>query len=252
MVESSRSSTWVSALRCSLSETRSTDIASRRRSPPHAAVTLSAAGCISHTVAGNPTTASPTTTSVALPQAELLHDFAAEQAPDGRLQRGVLLPASSADGPHPWRSLGIGTCVATDGAASKVAAFAFMPPTGARGKRSPTESQCGHPARPNGLETDRTEALITRTPPAVAARPTVKGVSDAGTSYYTFSYQGPGRARLCRKVGWRPGSTKGVGLPQSAQADKFSPGARAYLMTETSVDPFFTIHRIGHADTRHR
>jgi hypothetical protein len=45
-------------------------------------VAISAAGCsISHTVAGKPTTASPTTTSVTLPQSELLHDFVAEQDP---------------------------------------------------------------------------------------------------------------------------------------------------------------------------
>ena len=207
-------------------------------------VTLSAAGCISHTVAGNPTTASPTTTSVALPQAELLHDFAAEQDPMGVFKEGFYYllrqPMAASVAITGYRHQ-----VATDGATSKVAAFAFMPPTGAW-QQIPDRELVWSPSQAKWVETDRTEAL---SPGPAGSRgwPTVKGVSDAGTSYYTFSYQDLGGRAL--SDGLEAGFDEGVGLPQSAQAGKFSPGARAYLMTETSVDPFFTIHRIKHADT---
>jgi len=207
-------------------------------------VTLSAAGCISHTVAGNPTTASPTTMSVTLPQAELLHDFAAEQDPMGVFKEGFYYllrqPMATSVAITGYRHQ-----VATDGAASKVAAFAFMPPTGAW-QEIPDRELVWSPGQAKWVETDRTEAL---SPGPAGSRgwPTVKGVSDAGTSYYTFSYQDLGGRALSE--GLEAGFDEGVGLPQSAQAGKFSPGARAYLMTETSVDPFFTIHRIKHADT---
>ncbi len=207
-------------------------------------VTLSAAGCITHTVAGNPTTTSPTTTSVALPQAELLRDFAAEQDPMGVFKEGFYYllrqPMATSVAITGYRHQ-----VATDGATSKVAAFAFMPPTGAW-QQIPDQELVWSPSQAKWVETDRTEAL---SPGPAGSRgwPTVKGVSDAGTSYYTFSYQDLGGRAL--SDGLEAGFDEGVGLPQSAQAGKFSPGARAYLMTETSVDPFFTIHRVKHADT---
>ena len=93
-------------------------------------VTISAAGCISHTVAGKPTAASPTTTSVTLPQAELLRDFTAEHDPMGVFQEGFYYllrqPMATSVAITGYRHQ-----VATDGATSKVAAFAFIPPTGA-------------------------------------------------------------------------------------------------------------------------
>jgi hypothetical protein len=207
-------------------------------------VTLSAAGCISHTVAGNPTTASPTAMSVTLPQAELLRDFAAEQDPMSVFKDGFYYllrqPMATSVAITGYRHQ-----VATDGATSKVAAFAFMPPTGAW-QQIPDRELVWSPSQAKWVETDRTEAL---SPGPAGSRgwPTVKGVSDAGTSYYTFSYQDLGGRAL--SDGLEAGFDEGVGLPQSAQAGKFTPGARAYLMTETSVDPFFTIHRVKHADT---
>jgi hypothetical protein len=242
MVESSRSST---GKRPSLLIERNRVYRHRIKATIAAAsvVTLSAAGCISHTVAGNPTTASPNT-SVKLPQAELLHDFAAEQDPMSVFKEGFYYllrqPMATSVAITGYRHQ-----VATDGATSKVALFAFVPPTGAW-QEIPERELVWSPSQAKWVETDRAEAL---SPGPAGSRgwPTVKGVSDAGTSYYTFSYQDLGGRAL--SDGLEAGFDEGVGLPQSAQAAKFSPGARAYLMTETSVEPFFTIHRVKHADT---
>ena len=206
-------------------------------------ISLSAAGCISHTVAGTPTTASPTTT-LTLPQAELLHDFAAEQDPMDVFKEGFYYllrqPMATSVAITGYRHQ-----VAADGATSKVALFAFVPPTGAW-QQIPERELVWSPSQAKWMETDRTETL---SPGPAGSRgwPTVKGVSDAGTSYYTFSYQDLSGKAL--PDGLEAGFDEGVGLPQSAQTGKFSSGARAYLMTETSVDPFFTIHRVKHADT---
>lgn len=204
-------------------------------------VTLSSAGCISHTVAGRPL-ASPTT--IRLPQAELLHDFTAEQDPMGVFKEGFYYllrqPMATSVAITGYRQQ-----VATDGATSKVAAFAFIPPTGAW-QQIPDREIVWSPTQSKWIETDRTEAL---SPGPAGSRgwPTVKAVSDFGTTYYTLSYRGLGGRAL--SDGLEAGFDEGVGLPQSAQDGKFSPGARAYLLTQTSVDPFYTIHRVKHADT---
>jgi hypothetical protein len=206
-------------------------------------ISLSAAGCISHTVAGNPTTTGPTTT-LTLPQAELLHDFAAEQDPMDVFKEGFYYllrqPMATSVAITGYRHQ-----VAADGATSKVALFAFVPPTGAW-QQIPERELVWSPSQAKWMETDPTETLSPG-PPGSRGWPTVKGVSDAGTSYYTFSYEDLSGKAL--PDGLEAGFDEGVGLPQSAQTGKFSSGARAYLMTETSVDPFFTIHRLKHADT---
>jgi hypothetical protein len=46
------------------------------------------------------------------------------------------------------------------------------------------------------------------------------------------------------------GFAEGGSLPVSAQIAKFSPGAVGYVQTETSVDPFDTIHRVKNANTK--
>ena len=120
-------------------------------------VTLSAAGCISHTVAGKPTAASPTTTSVTLPQAELLRDFTAEHDPMGVFQEGFYYllrqPMATSVAITGYRHQ-----VATDGATSKVAAFAFIPPTGAW-QPIPDRELVWSPSQAKWVEADHTEAL---------------------------------------------------------------------------------------------
>ena len=118
-------------------------------------VTLSTAGCISHTVAGTPT--KNPATSVDLPQSDLLQDSAAEQDPMSVFTEGFYYllhqPMATSVAITGYRQQ-----VATDCAASKVAAFAFVPPTGAY-QQVPDQGVVWSPTQSKWIEADRTEAL---------------------------------------------------------------------------------------------
>lgn len=219
----------------------------RKAAAGAAACLIGVTGC-SHTVTGQSASAhhrsstSPTT-SAAIPQAELVKGFVADQDPMGVFTEGFYYLLRQ---PMPTgvAITGYRHQIAADAKTSKVSAWAFMPP----GTWQPiTDTEIvWSPTRGDWVETDRTETL---SPGPTGSRgwPTVKSVADFGTSYYTFSYEELGGHAL--EDGLEAGFDEGVGLPRSAQDGKFSAGAKAYLMTQTSVDPFYTIHRIKNANT---
>jgi hypothetical protein len=136
--------------------------------------------------------------------------------------------------------------VAADGTTSKVSTYAFVPPTNTW-EQIPERELVWSSSKVKWVETDRTETLSTG-PTGSRGWPTVKSVADFGTSYYTFSYQDLSGQAI--PDGLEVGFAQGGSLPVSAQIAKFSPGAVGYVQTETSVDPFYTIHRVKNANTK--
>jgi hypothetical protein len=208
-------------------------------------LTLAAAGCsTSHLVAGRPTAANPGT-PVALPQAELLPHFFAEPDPMHVLKEGLYSLLRQPMGSSVLIQ-GYTSQVAADGTTSNVSSYAFVPPTGTW-EQIPERELVWSPSKAKWAETDRTETLSPG-PSGSRGWPTVKSVADFGTSYYTFSYQDVSAQAI--PDGLEVGFAEGGTLPVSAQVAKFSPGALGYVQTETSVDPFYTIHRVKNADTK--
>ncbi|SOJ54567.1 hypothetical protein MSIMFB_02057 [Mycobacterium simulans] len=210
-------------------------------------VAATASACSTSTAAVRPTTADPIAL-VTITQPELLRDFVAEQDPMGVVTKGVYTflrqPTTSGVAITGYRSE-----VAADGTTSKIATFAYNPAAGTY-SRVPYRELVWSPRQATWVEIDPIETL---SPGPTGSRgwPTVKSVAEFGTSYYTFSYDDLGGQAL--QDGLEAGFAEGVALPQSVQAGKFSPGARVYLRTETTVDPFYTIHRvkIGNTGTEH-
>jgi hypothetical protein len=210
-------------------------------------VIVAAAGCSPQIVAGTPTADAPTTAvppKLTITQSALLPEFIAEQNPMNVLKSGLYNVLR-----HP-----IGTSVAitgyryqvaTDGTTSTNAVFAFNPAADAW-QPVTNKELVWSPSRTSWVESDLTEALSAG-PAGSLGWPTVRGVADFGSNYYTFSYQELGGRAL--GDGLESGFAQGGELPLTALNGKFSPGARAYLSTTTSVDPQFTIQRIKDANT---
>jgi hypothetical protein len=210
-------------------------------------VTVTVAGCSSsNTEAGRPTTATPpTTTSNEVNQPELQKDFVAEQNPIGALQAGLyaLLRAPIGDAVE---ITGYRQKIAADGATAKTTVFAFDLKTSSW--QPQTDQQLVWSAsQAKWVDSDLTQVLSAG-PNGSRGWPTVKGVNDAGTSLDTFSYRE--LAGLSLRDGLQEGFAPGHALPQSLQDVTFSPGARAYLVTTTTVDPTFAIRRVSDPRTR--
>lgn len=99
------------------------------------------------------------------------------------------------------------------------------------------------------IDSDQTETLSAG-PNGSRDWPTVKSVSDYGTSYYTVNYRDLSEQPFVN--GLPKGFSGGMPLPDSARDAKFSPGARAYATTTTVIGPVYQIADIANRDTRSR
>ncbi|MFN8069863.1 MAG: hypothetical protein U0R77_14105 [Mycolicibacterium insubricum] len=96
------------------------------------------------------------------------------------------------------------------------------------------------------VESDRAETLSSG-PTGTRGWPTVKGVSEVGTSYYTVGYRELGGQTL--SDGLQSGFGQGSALPAAASAARFRPGARSYVVVTTTVEPGYIISRVRQAKT---
>jgi hypothetical protein len=215
-------------------------------------VALMAAGCgAADTGAEQATTTSatstdsPTTASTGISQPELQPGFVAELDPVGALRAGIyaLLRAPSGD------SIGITGYrqkIAPDGATAKTTVLAFNPTSG--GWEPQTDVQLvWSPSQGAWVESDLAQAISVG-PTGSRGLPTVQGVTDAATSFDTLSYRD--LAGLALADGLQKEFSNGLALPQSLQGSVFSPGARAYLVTSTTVDPTYAVRKFANPKTR--
>ena len=224
------------------------------------AAAVAAAGCGSDTVAGHPTTESAAPTSTAVPQPDLLKDFVAERDPMNVFKGGIYNILREPMGPWGpcWGPPGSppAACqsvpitgyrhtIAADGTTAKTTTFVFNPVSNSWEPIADLEIVWS-PSQAKWVKSDLTETL---SPGPAGSRgwPTVKSVSDAGTSYDTVSYQELGGKAL--PDGLEKGFAAGGQLPRSALAGKFSPGARGYVRTTTTIDPTYTVRHITDANT---
>lgn len=208
---------------------------------------VTAGGCSqSRTVAGqasvpsSPSTIAPPTVQ----QSALLPNYVAEQDPKRVLQEGLynLLrqPMEASVVITGYRDQ-----VARDGMKATTETFAFNPMIGGW-ESLPDRQLVWSPSQKQWVESDLTETM---SPGPVGSRgwPTVKTVADFGTRYYTYSFKDLAGQTI--ESGLEQGFSQGGPLSWDVKYGKFSPRARAYIQTETSVDPFYTIQRVADANT---
>ncbi|OLP01605.1 hypothetical protein BVU76_14135 [Mycolicibacterium porcinum] len=110
----------------------------------------------------------------------------------------------------------------------------------------PTAQLVWSPNQQGWVESDRSETLSAG-PDGSRGWPTVKGVADWGTTYYTIGYREVGGQNLAN--GLPAGFAEGAALPAAASTARFSPDARAFFLAATSVEPVYVIARVRQVDT---
>jgi hypothetical protein len=210
---------------------------------------VTAVGCSqSHTVAGHasgPSSPSAPSKPPTVQQSALLPNYVAEQDPKRVLQEGLYSLLRQPMGGSVLIT-GYRNTAAPDGTKATTATFAFNPMVGGW-ESLPDRQLVWSPSQKQWVESDLTETL---SPGPMGSRgwPTLKAVADFGTRYYTYSFKELGGLPI--ESGLEQGFSQGGPLPQEITAGKFGPGARAYIQTETSVDPFYNIQRVEDANTK--
>ncbi|CAN5498400.1 hypothetical protein BH09ACT7_BH09ACT7_47470 [soil metagenome] len=205
-----------------------------------------AAGCSANdTVVELPTATSSAAASNAVNQPVLQNGFVAEQDPIGALRAGIyaLLRAPIDDS---VAITGYRQKVAADGSTAKTTVFAFEAATGAW-LPQPDTQLVWSPSQAKWVDAGL-DQVLSAGPAGSRGWPTVKGVTEAATSFDTLSYRE--LAGLPLVDGLQDGFAPGRALPESLQGAVFSPGARAYLVTTTTVDPTYAIRMFADPNTR--
>lgn len=208
-------------------------------------VATTMAGCsVTDTIHGQPTTPAGDA-ALELPQPEFSSDRIAERDPARVLREGLfeMLRQPLADF---VAITGYRQQIAADGETSKVSAYAFIPPNGTW-ERIPDAHVVWSRDKAEWVLSERTET-ISAGPLGDGGVPTLRIEAVYGTAYFTYSYEELDGKPL--EDGLESGFGFGRPLPQSAAEGRFSPGARAYVATETVVDPFYTIHQVKNANTK--
>jgi hypothetical protein len=206
--------------------------------------TVVTAGCgTTNTTTGQPTTAAGNA-EITLPQPELPPTRLDERDPVKVLREGLFdaLRQPMAD---TVAITGYHSQIAADGTNSKGSAYVFHPPSGPW-ERIPDSVVVWSPKKSAWVLSDRAETISVG-PPSERGVPTLKAETASGTSYRTFSYKDLSGMPL--SDGLEDGFAMGSQLPSSVLGGEFSPGARAYTVTETVEDPFYTIHSVKNAET---
>jgi hypothetical protein len=198
---------------------------------------VTVAGC-SKAIAGQPQAAK-------LPQGVLSPHFLPETDPLNVFKEGLFEPLVEPR-PEQVRIPGYRLRIAADGTTSKVSILDYNPSERVWEPLSSPEVVWSA-TQGKWVTTERTETLSAG-PNGNRDRPTVKSVADYGTSYYTVSSDDLAGRPL--EDGLADGFSEGLQLPDSTRGVKFSPGARAYQLTTTTIGPLYIVAQIANAITK--
>lgn len=180
-----------------------------------------------------------------LPQGVLEAHFSPVLDPLQVFKDGLYEPIPE-QGPDQVRIPGYRRRIAADGTTSKVSVLDYNPNEHAWEPFDLPEIVWS-PTQRRWVNSSRTETLSAG-PRGSRDWPTVKSVSDYGTSYYTISVADLSGQPFSN--GLPAGFSEGRDLPDSTRDVKFSPGAKAFQMTTTLIGPVNMLALIDNIDTR--